>query len=262
MEDNTLPIVTPLTDNEMDVDRAIVTVSENFRQAGTTRRHKHRRAQLLYAAHGTLTTTAGSGTWVAPPERAIWIPSGLQHVTGHSTGTELRSIFIRADEASALSKNFAVMQVSPLARELFLAVMRLPRFYDEGGAEGRLVGVLLDQLVVLPEEPLHLPLPSSRKLRAVVLRQSRRKKATATLADAAAAAAMSQRTFTRHFQKECGMTYGAWQRQARLLRALELLGAGRSVGDVAFVLGYESTSAFIAMFRRALGKTPAGYFQQ
>jgi len=35
-----------------------------------------------------------------------------------------------------------------------------------------------------------------------------------------------------------GVTFGAWQRQARLLRALELLGTGMSVGDVAFSLGY------------------------
>ena len=59
---------------------------------------------------------------------------------------------------------------------------------------------------------------------------------------------------------ETGLTFGAWQRQARLLRALELLGTGLGVGDVAFTLGYESISAFIAMFRRTFGTTPARYF--
>jgi AraC-like DNA-binding protein len=261
-EQNALPIITPITDAELDVDRAIVTASESFRRPGTTKRHTHTRAQLLFAAHGTLTTAAGDGTWVAPPERTIWIPAGLPHVTSHSTGTELRSIFFRTEEAAALPKSFVVMQVSSLARELFLAVMRLPRLYDESGPEGRLVNVLIDQLIVLPEEPLHLPLPSSRKLRAIALRQARHKLAATSLAKAAEAVSMTPRTFARHFQNECGMSYGAWLRQARLLRALELLGAGKSVGDVAFTLGYESTSAFIAMFRSAFGKTPAGYFQK
>ena len=35
---------------------------------------------------------------------------------------------------------------------------------------------------------------------------------------------------------------------------------GRPVAEVARILGYGSPSAFTAMFRRALGKTPRGYF--
>ena len=73
---------------------------------------------------------------------------------------------------------------------------------------------------------------------------------------------MSPRSFARHFLVETGLTFGAWQRQARLLRALELLGTEMSVGDVAFSLGYQSTSAFIAMFRQSFGSTPARYFER
>jgi len=64
-----------------------------------------------------------------------------------------------------------------------------------------------------------------------------------------------------YFRAETNLAFGAWQTQARLLRALELLGAGQSVGDVTFALGYEGTSAFIAMFRRALGTSPSRYFE-
>jgi len=71
---------------------------------------------------------------------------------------------------------------------------------------------------------------------------------------------MSPRSFARHFLDETGLTFGSWQRKARLLRALELLGNGSSVSDVAFALGYQGTSAFIAMFRRTFGTTPARYF--
>lgn len=57
------------------------------------------------------------------------------------------------------------------------------------------------------------------------------------------------------------MTFGAWRQQARLLAALTRLAAKEPVTAVAFDLGYESMSAFIAMFRRATGTTPARYFQ-
>jgi AraC-like DNA-binding protein len=172
----------------------------------------------------------------------------------------LRSIFVREGAVPGLPRRCAVIQLTPFLRELCLAVIRLPRLYDESGADGRLVRVLLDRLVALPDEPLHLPMPADRSLRAIAGRFAKRPEAKLTLADAARDAAMSPRSFARHFRSETGMAFGAWQRQARLLRALELLGEGHSVGDVAFRLGYDSTCAFIAMFRRAFGTTPARYF--
>jgi AraC-like DNA-binding protein len=176
-------------------------------------------------------------------------------------GTEFRTIYIRNEAASALPARCVVVQVSPLVRELLLAVIRLPRLYDERGADGRLVQVLIDRLSALPDEPLHLPMPASRTLRAVAQRFADDPGEKLSLACAARSAAMSPRSFARHFRAETNLAFGAWQAQARLLRALELLGAGQSVGDVAFALGYEGTSAFIAMFRRALGTTPSRYFE-
>ncbi|WP_373321496.1 helix-turn-helix domain-containing protein [Acetobacter indonesiensis] len=53
-----------------------------------------------------------------------------------------------------------------------------------------------------------------------------------------------------------------WQsHQARCLRAMEHLSEGASVTDVAFDVGYDNVSAFIAMFRRVTGMTP-GQFSQ
>jgi AraC-like DNA-binding protein len=59
---------------------------------------------------------------------------------------------------------------------------------------------------------------------------------------------------------EVGMTLGRWQQQARLLHALEVLASGISVTTAALEVGFETPSAFIAMFRRAMGTTPARYF--
>jgi AraC-like DNA-binding protein len=47
----------------------------------------------------------------------------------------------------------------------------------------------------------------------------------------------------------------------RLLVALEKLGAGASVTQVALEVGYNDVSSFIAVFRDALGETPARYFR-
>ena len=69
----------------------------------------------------------------------------------------------------------------------------------------------------------------------------------------------SKRTLTRLFPAQTGMSFRSWRQQRRLLRALELLASGNDVTTVALELGYENASAFIAMFRRCLGETPARY---
>jgi len=244
---------------DYDCPRAIVTVTRDFDAAVLSPSHSHPRGELLYAEHGTLTVTAAEGNWIAPPNRAIWIPAGVTHITRHTVNTEVRAVFIRHDAVPSLPEHCTVVQVGPLLRELILTAVRLPALYDEDGADGRLVRVLLDRIAVLPKEPLHLPMPKTPKLRAIAIDLAERP--SLPLAKAAHNAAMSPRSFARHFYVETGLTFGAWQRQARLLRALELLGTGLSVGDVAFSLGYESPSAFIAMFNRSFGTTPARYFE-
>jgi hypothetical protein len=46
------------------------------------------------------------------------------------------------------------------------------------------------------------------------------------------------------------------------MRSLRLLAAGEKITRVAFDLGYSTPSAFIAMFRKALGTTPRQYFAE
>ncbi len=53
------------------------------------------------------------------------------------------------------------------------------------------------------------------------------------------------------------MPFVQWRQQTRLMAALEWLVEGRQVMDVALDLGYQTQSAFAAMFRRNMGMTPS-----
>ena len=75
----------------------------------------------------------------------------------------------------------------------------------------------------------------------------------------AAHGALSARTLSRRWLDETGATFADWRQRARLMRAIELLAAGTAVTTIALSLGYDNVSAFIAMFRRAHGVTPARY---
>jgi AraC-like DNA-binding protein len=56
------------------------------------------------------------------------------------------------------------------------------------------------------------------------------------------------------------MGFERWRTQLRIAAALRELGKGASVTRVAHDVGYASTSAFVAAFRRTTGTTPGAYF--
>ena len=63
----------------------------------------------------------------------------------------------------------------------------------------------------------------------------------------------------RPFKRETGMGVAVWRQQVRLLEALSLLSTGSPVTSVAMDVGYESPSAFCAMFQKAFGVPPSKY---
>jgi AraC-like DNA-binding protein len=71
-----------------------------------------------------------------------------------------------------------------------------------------------------------------------------------------------ERTLARHFRLETGMTFGQWRQQIRILEDFKHIVMKEAVTTVAIDLGYDSPSAFISMFKKALGKTPGRYFAE
>jgi len=225
--------------------------------------HTHERAQLLYAVQGVMRVTTLEGVWVVPPQRAVWIPPGISHhVKAQGTPLSLRSLYIAVDAREGLPEVCCVVTVAPLLRELILASMDIAAAPALGSAEARLIQVLLDQIEGLPIAPLHLPMTDERKTKIIAEALLEDPSDARTLDDWAKELGASKRTLARLFTRETDMTFGQWRQQVKLLAALARLARGDSVTDVAFDLGYASQSAFIAMFRRALGKTPGRYFQE
>jgi AraC-like DNA-binding protein len=121
--------------------------------------------------------------------------------------------------------------------------------------------VVLDLLEELPQEPLTLPMPADPRARALAEGLARHPDDRRPLAELAREVGASPRTLQRAFLAEAGISFRAWRQQLRLHRALVLLAEGRSVTAAALEVGYESPSAFVAMFRRVLGTPPGRYFR-
>jgi len=72
---------------------------------------------------------------------------------------------------------------------------------------------------------------------------------------------MSENSPARLVQQEAGLTFGRWRQQLQLIVAIRSLSVGATVQQVSADHGYESVSAFIAMFKKALGASPAEYLR-
>jgi AraC-like DNA-binding protein len=224
--------------------------------------HRHRHGQLVYVSEGVLRVETAAGVWVVLPQRAVWLPPQVVHRGFSRRSFALCTLYVDPGHARRLPKRCCVMAITPLVRELLLQCARFGWHYRRIGPRGSLVSVLLEQVAALPLAPLYLPQPKDRRLRIVAAALHADPTLNDTLEQWAPRVGASARTLARLFIKETKLSFALWRRQLRLLAALEALAHGRSVTAAALDVGYQDTSAFVAMFRRALGVTPGRYFER
>jgi AraC-like DNA-binding protein len=236
--------------------RPMVGLAKDFIDGSIIAAHRHLRAQLVYASSGVMMVRTPEGSWVVPPHRAVWMPAGTEHEIRISGIVRMRTLYIDPAETAGLPGRCMVVEVTPLLRELILRVVERE---ISGPPAWGLLPLILDELVGLPALALDLPMPSDRRARRLAEALIAEPSLDLTLGQWSATAGASSRTLARLFRSETGLTFGAWRQRLRLTRSLALLARGQSILSVALELGYDSPSAFTAMFRRALGRAPTDY---
>jgi AraC-like DNA-binding protein len=61
------------------------------------------------------------------------------------------------------------------------------------------------------------------------------------------------------FLDETGLSLAVWRRQSRVLTSLTLLAEGKSIGEVACTVGYDSAAAFSAAFKQCFAVSSSSY---
>lgn len=221
--------------------------------------HRHLRSQLLHATTGVMVVEAAEGTWVVPPERAVWIPAGVLHQVKTIGAVATRGLLVDASACDGLPARCEVLAVSPLMDALLREAVDLPPEYAAESRDGLIMDLLLEETRRAPVLAFSLTFPKhpalSRRCRDFIAAPNPHE----TIDEWCAALGMSRRSFTRIFRAETGMSFGEWRQQACLFAALPRLAAGESVTGIALDLGYESPAAFTSMFKRMMGAPPSRY---
>lgn len=221
-------------------------------------RHQHRKGQLILALHGALTCEVENALWMVPPHYAVWVPGQHPHCNRATPGARVCFLFIEPG-AVPLPDYCCTLKISPLVRELILRLAQRSSERPQAPATGRLVQVLFDELPRSAQQQLQLPVSAHPKIRQMVDTMASEPASWQTLAQWAQALAMSERNLARLVVRETGLSFRRWRHQLQLILALQQLVAGRSVQQTAQALGYDSTTAFITMFKKGLGQTPGRY---
>lgn len=223
--------------------------------------HQHDWAQVVYAARGVMSVEVTDRQWVVPPHRSLWVPPGARHSIEMIGEVWMRTIYLRPDLVAAIAPGFRVMDVSPLLRELILEVVRIGLLDETNELHEHLAALLIARLAEARELVLDLPLPRDPRALRVADALRRGLEQTVPLSVLAQGSGASTRTIERLFLQETGLSFGRWRQQARLQRAVCCLAEGKDVTTTALECGYESVSAFVAMFKQSLGTTPGQYLK-
>ncbi len=244
--------------------------------------HSHDRGQIFYLAAGMCVIEHATERVSVPPGRIGWIPPGVPHAALGHGGVAGWAAYLDPRLCGMLPPRPCALECSPLVPPIMerllalaghAAIRTAPGAPASPGGTGlpdaspgarkrRLVAVLLDELEEARPVFTPLPLPRDARFSPVVQGLINDPSDARQAREWARRARMSERTFSRLFSRETGMTFDRWRQWVRLMRGRELLAEGVSVKEAAWKVGYENVSAFIAGFRSLFGTTPGRVARQ
>jgi AraC-like DNA-binding protein len=237
--------------------KALASLAGNYCHGEIVASHQHAEGQLVYAINGVMLVSVVGTTWVIPTGHALWVPSGMEHQIRMTGKVNMRTLLITPGVHIALTEECQVIRVSPLLRELIVAAADVPGDERTLLRHAQIVDLIFSELDTAQRVVANVPIPDEPRLNSLCAGFIDNPSQESKLEHWAVQLNMSSRTLARLFQKELGMSYGEWRKRTRLLLSLQRLASGISILEVALEHGYQSPSAFTAMFKRTMGYTPS-----
>ena len=220
--------------------------------------HTHEDHQLAWAPSGVLTVVTDAATWVLPPTRALFIPAGWEHETLASVRATMRTLYIRPQSCPIYWQNPTPVAVSPL---LFELIGHLDQDGLEPARREHAEAVLVDLLEPVVLATIEVRLPRDERAREVAAAAGGQPLRQTDPQRVGPRGWRERADASRAFLSDTGVAFGRWRTLVRLQAALPALAGGEAVNKVARRVGYDSTSAFVAAFRRETGVTPAAFVE-
>lgn len=232
---------------------------ERYPDGGRVPSHSHEQDQLALIAQSAAIIETSAVYVVHPLLKALWVPAGVEHAVYSPRPFSLHSLYFPANSVRAADEP-QVLGLDNLARELVLFLCAAPRASQRDARHGHALALLSQLLAAATPESFSLPKPRSERAKKLAEHFANRPGDSRALEVVAAeVGGASLRTFERLFAEETGLSLAAWRRQSRMLASLSLLAEGKSIGEAARAVGYDSAPAFSTAFKQCFGVPPSDY---
>lgn len=246
---------------QSDQSELVIGLSSEHTYRELTPTHTHSRAQFLYASMGNIQVFTPNNVWLVPPMCALWIPANVEHSVISLSHVKLNTALIEVSAAALMGKECFIIRVSNLLHELLIRLNQITQIAPPNIVSSQEISEALQILIF---EEIHranllsiqIPWPKDKRLLKICQQLLHSPNHSKDLTDWADDIGTSSRTLMRMFQKETGLSYRAWIQQMHIAHALSKISNGESIAHISEGLGYTNPSAFSAMFKRHLGKTP------
>lgn len=203
---------------------------------------------------------ASGRRWSLPPARAALIAADEPLVITIPHRILCCSVLFSPKDYKKPPRPLTVFEISPLAREL---VLECRAYGPELSALDSDAKLMFDTLFMLVERlskhesPAWIPSGKSAPVRKALAVTEAKLTDELVFDQVASAVHTSPRTLARRFSDELGMSWHTVRRRLRMIKATEaLVETPDSITEIAFSIGYASSSAFNTAFRDFAGMTP------
>lgn len=244
---------------KVNAQQPIITFTQSLQNAKCAEPHAHPRAQLIACNRGIMEVVTPDEIWIVNPSQAVWIPGFAQHQVYFPRQVEVFSAFIDPSFSYRLPKESFAFDLSDFTRSLLNKVTSFANPTQFTAAQGRVFDVLLDELAAIVPSLVFLPTSADERVKKVTDALMDDLSSKYSIDYYAEQSCVSSRTLSRLFTKELGMSFGTWRIRLKMIAAIRQLEEGLTIKEIAFNLGYENTSSFIATFKKYFQKTPGEY---
>ena len=223
--------------------------------------HAHMKGQLIYPQKGRYRIYTHHQMWAGSPRRACWIPAGVEHTVWALDALDIHNVYVSEQLPVQLPTHCQLLPVMPLL-EMLLAFGSQLAPHDPSSSQlyAHTLALIADIMGIANREALSpLPMSADRRIRPIMNALLQDPADQRGLADWALATFTTARTLARCFRSEVGMSFSQWRQQLRATEAITRIENGHSVQHIAYDMGYNSQSAFTAMFRRVTGYCPSHF---
>lgn len=247
---------------EGDTPQPISFRTERF-QAGTEfPRKKQPWGELNFALSGVCEIEVDGHRFLSPPSYGIWIPPGVENEAWNREDIFYVTTYVSASLCDRLPSGVVTLELSRLLKAILADFADREVTMPQTDADIRLAMVLVDQIAAAPRFDSYLPFTDDPLVGPVINALQRDLANRLSLSEWARLGGVTERTMSRRWRQVLGISFNDWRQRQKLVAGFSLLDTGLTVQDVAKRLGYNDTSAFIAMFRRLTGATPTKPIRQ